>query len=38
MYRRTVTDHLLERVFTAEAARQRVARASTFLRATSRIW
>jgi hypothetical protein len=32
MYRRTVTDHLLERVFTAERLR-RAPRASTFLRA-----
>ena len=34
MYRRTVTDHLLERVFTAERLR-RAPRASTFLRAHS---
>jgi hypothetical protein len=34
MYRRTVTDHLLERVFTAERQR-RASRASTFLRAHS---
>ena len=34
MYRRTVTDHLLERVFTAERLR-RATRASTFLRAHS---
>ena len=34
MYRRTVTDHLLERVFTAERHR-RAPRASTFLRAHS---
>jgi len=34
MYRRTVTDHLLERVFTAERKR-RAMRASTFLRAHS---
>ena len=34
MYRRTVTDHLLERVFTAERHR-RSRRASTFLRAHS---
>jgi hypothetical protein len=34
MYRRTVTDHLLERVFTAERQR-RAQRASTFLRAHS---
>ena len=34
MYRRTVTDHLLERVFTAELLR-RAPRASTFLRAHS---
>jgi hypothetical protein len=34
MYRRTVTDHLLERVFTAERKR-RASRASTFLRAHS---
>lgn len=33
MYRRTVTDHLLERVFTAEKARASAPRASTFLRA-----
>ena len=35
MYRRTVTDHLLERVFTAERANARARRASTFLRAHS---
>ena len=35
MYRRTVTDHLLERVFTAERSRARARRASTFLRANS---
>jgi len=34
MYRRTVTDHLLERVFTAERLR-RAPRAGTFLRAHS---
>jgi len=34
MYRRTVTDHLLERVFIAERKR-RASRASTFLRAHS---
>jgi hypothetical protein len=34
MYRRTVTDHLLERVFTSERQR-RARRASTFLRAHS---
>jgi hypothetical protein len=34
MYRRTVTDHLLERVFTAERLR-RAPRASSFLRAHS---
>jgi len=34
MYRRTVTDHLLERVFTAEK-KTRARRASTFLRAHS---
>ena len=34
MYRRTVTDHLLERVFTAER-KTRARRASTFLRAHS---
>jgi hypothetical protein len=34
LYRRTVTDHLLERVFTAERLR-RAPRASTFLRAHS---
>ena len=33
MYRRTVTDHLLERVFSAERTRARARRASTFLRA-----
>jgi hypothetical protein len=33
MYRRTVTDHLLERVFTAERVNTRARRASTFLRA-----
>jgi hypothetical protein len=33
MYRRTVTDHLLERVFTAERNGARARRASTFLRA-----
>jgi len=32
-YRRTVTDHLLERVFTSERATARARRASTFLRA-----
>jgi hypothetical protein len=35
MYRRTVTDHLLERVFTAERTTSRARRASTFLRAHS---
>jgi len=35
MYRRTVTDHLLERVFTAERRNTRARRASTFLRAHS---
>jgi hypothetical protein len=35
MYRRTVTDHLLERVFTAERLGVRARRASTFLRAHS---
>src|SRR6186997_321467 len=34
MYRRTVTDHLLERVFTAER-KTRARRASTFLRANT---
>jgi hypothetical protein len=33
MYRRTVTDHLLERVFTADPASARALRASTFFRA-----
>jgi len=33
MYRRTVTDHLLERVFSAEKQRANARRASTFLRA-----
>lgn len=33
MYRRTVTDHLLERVFAAEKPRANARRASTFLRA-----
>jgi hypothetical protein len=33
MYRRTVTDHLLERVFCAEKLRANARRASTFLRA-----
>src|SRR4051812_31404453 len=33
MYRRTVTDHLLERVFTAERDGVKARRASTFLRA-----
>jgi hypothetical protein len=33
MYRRTVTDHLLERVFAAEKLRSNARRASTFLRA-----
>jgi hypothetical protein len=33
MYRRTVTDHLLERVFSAEKQRASARRASTFLRA-----
>jgi hypothetical protein len=33
MYRRTVTDHLLERVFTVERLNARARRASTFLRA-----
>ncbi len=33
MYRRTVTDHLLERVFSAERARARSCRASSVLRA-----
>ena len=32
MYRRTVTDHLLERVFSAEKLRANARRASTFLR------
>jgi hypothetical protein len=32
-YRRTVTDHMLERVFTAERPSPRAQRASTFLRA-----
>ena len=35
MYRRTVTDHLLERVFTPERLNARARRASTFLRAHS---
>jgi hypothetical protein len=35
MYRRTVTDHLLERVFTAERDGARARKASTFLRANS---
>jgi hypothetical protein len=35
MYRRTVTDHLLERVFTAERMNPKAPRASTFLRAHS---
>src|SRR6187431_875380 len=35
MYRRTVTDHLLERVFTAERMNAKARRASTFLRAHS---
>jgi hypothetical protein len=34
MYRRTVTDHLLERVFTTERA-SRSTRASTFFRANA---
>ena len=33
VYRRTVTDHLLERIFTDERAREREVRASTLLRA-----
>ena len=33
IYRRTVTDHLLERIFTDERAREREVRASTLLRA-----
>jgi hypothetical protein len=33
IYRRTVTDHLLERIFTDERARDRELRASTLLRA-----
>jgi hypothetical protein len=33
VYRRTVTDHLLERVFSAEKPRANARRASTFLRA-----
>jgi hypothetical protein len=33
MYRRTVTDHLLERMFSAEKLRANARRASTFLRA-----
>ena len=33
MYRRTVTDHLLERVFIAERNGAKARRASTFLRA-----
>ena len=33
MYRRTVTDHLLERVFAAEQPMVRARRASTFFRA-----
>jgi hypothetical protein len=33
MYRRTVTDHLLERVFSSEKQRANARRASTFLRA-----
>jgi hypothetical protein len=35
MYRRTVTDHVLERVFAAERLNVRARRASTFLRAHS---
>jgi putative zinc-binding metallo-peptidase len=35
LYRRTVTDHLLERVFTAERNGARARKASTFLRAHS---
>src|SRR5688572_1365175 len=35
IYRRTVTDHLLERMFTSERPGGRVLRASTFLRAHS---
>jgi hypothetical protein len=35
MYRRTVTDHVLERVFAAERPGRRAARAASFLRANS---
>jgi hypothetical protein len=35
IYRRTVTDHLLERVYTAERSGAKARRASTFLRAHS---
>ena len=35
MYRRTVTDHMLERVFTGERPSARSARASVFLRANT---